>query len=138
MNGDLVLLAYLLQLRERSLALRQPLLQADDLVLQTFVQRLLVFDRLCFDLQLLELSSRQKLSDLALDENDSVKTSLVFLALQPAPEVSLDDDSLRVPQKLQVTLAGKVTTDPGLQQNGAILVASGKEIKRNENQMKSR
>ena len=125
-HSQFVLLADLLQLREGPFALCQPLLQADDLVLQTLVQSLLVFDRLRFDLQLLERPSSQELPNLALDENNSTKTSLVLLALKPASNVGLDYDGLAVAQQLEVTGAREVSTHAGLQQDGTVFVSSGK------------
>ena len=89
MDHILVLLTHLLQLVQTPLALRQTLLQADDLVLQTLVQLLLVLNGLGLDLQLLESSSGQELSDLALNQNNVAKTSKVFSVLEPASNVSL-------------------------------------------------
>ncbi len=105
------------------------MLQADDLVLQTLVQSLLVFDRLRLDLQLLERSSRQELTDLALNENNTTKISLVLPALKPATNMSLDDDGLAVTQQLEVTGACKVSANAGLQQYCTVLVASVKWFK---------
>lgn len=123
-----MLLANLLQLRDGPLALRESLLQADDLVLQTLVQSLLVFDRSRFDLQFLELFSRQELSNLALNENDLSERFEILSTLKPASDVGLDDHGFRVSEKLQVALSSEIAANSGLKQNRAILVAPSNEI----------
>ena len=89
MDHILVLFTHLLQVVQTPLTLRQPLLQADDLVLQTLVQLLLVLDGLGFDLKFLEPPSGQELPDLALNQNNVSEASKVFTALKPASYMSL-------------------------------------------------
>ena len=121
----LLLLPNLSQLGRGLLALRQPLLQADDLVFQTRVQLLLVLDGPGLDLELLELLAGQELPDPALDDHDLPQGLAVLLPLEPAADVRLDDDSFRVPQQFQVTLPGEVAPGTGLEQDGSILAPSG-------------
>ena len=111
----LLLLANLPQLGRGLLALRQPLLQADDLVFQTRVQLLLVLDGPGLDLELFELFAGQELPDPALDDHYLPQGLAVPLLLEPAADVRLDDDGFRVPQQLQVTLPGEVAPGSGLE-----------------------
>ena len=120
----LLLLPNLSQLGRGLLALRQPLLQADDLVFQTRVQLLLVLDGPGLDLELLELLAGQELPDPALDDHYLPQGLAVVLLLEPAADVRLDDDGFRVSEQLQVTLPREVAPGTGLEQDGSILVPS--------------